>query len=161
MMRELTSLWSSLHQPEYLHLLLEPLALFGLAAGFLFLVLSLFVVQSAARIMALLLILLSAGSVHWYLGMRVKSEPRIAALMDSAFHPRIREQTTRRKASEPLYIAIAAVAAVALAFGRSSRSLFVWAAAIMAAVGVVHATWLHKKECEVFHPNIVHYAAPQ
>ena len=158
MMRELTSLWNSLQDPEYLHLLLEPLPLFGLGLGLVFLLMSVLLVQRHTRTPALVVIILSAGSVPWYLKMRVKAEPRIAATMDRSFHPLIRAQTERRQGSAWLYISVAAVCAAALAFGRTSRASFLsWAAIVMAAVGFVHGLWLHRKESEVYHPHIVHH----
>ena len=38
MWRELTTLWQSICDPEYLHLLLEPLPLYGLGIGLTFLI---------------------------------------------------------------------------------------------------------------------------
>ena len=70
-MRELNQLWSSLQDPEYLHLLLEPLPVFGFALGMIFLVAGLIMNQNKTRMLALVVIIASAGSVHWYLKMRL------------------------------------------------------------------------------------------
>jgi hypothetical protein len=163
MLRELTSLWASLQDPEYLHLLLEPLPLFGLGLGLVFLLMSLLLGNAHTRILALVVIILSAGSVPWYLKMRVKAEPRIAATMDHAFQPLIKAQTERRQSSEWIYLAVAAICAIDLIFSRGGRraSLLSWVAAMCVAAGFVHGVWLHKKECEVYHPHIVRYVAPR
>jgi len=162
MMRELTSLWASMQDPEYLHLLLEPLPLFGLGLGLIFLLMSVLFGQAPTRILALIVIILSAGSVPWYLKMRVAAAPRIAATTDRAVQPLIKQQTERRQDSEWVYLSVAAVSAIALVLGRTGRgSVLTWTAIAVVAAGFVHCVWLHKKECEVYHPHIVHYVAPQ
>ena len=162
MMRELTLLWYSLQDPEYLHLLLEPLPVFGLALGLVFLVAGMAMDLKQMRLLALVIMIASAGSVYWYLKMRVATEPRVAATISTTFHPLIKEQTARRVASAWVYYVAAAACALALFAGSGSKSsLITYLVLVIVSATLVHATWLHKKECEVYHRNIVHNAAPR
>ena len=160
MIRELTLLWSSLQDPEYLHLLLEPLPLFGLAFGILFLVGGLITDHKKTRILALVAIICSCASVYWDLKMRVSTEPRVAATFSSTFHPLIKKQTALRQTTAWIYYG-AAVAGVIALFAGAGRSLFTYGALAVFAAALVHSTWLHKKECEIYHPNIIRYAPPK
>ena len=63
-MRELSNLWQSLDDPEYLHLLLEPLPLFGLGIGLIFVVAGLLMAQPQMKLLALIVIVLSCASVQ-------------------------------------------------------------------------------------------------
>ena len=162
MMRELNQLWSSLQDPEYLHLLLEPLPVFGFALGMIFLVAGLIMNQNKTRMLALVVIIASAGSVHWYLKMRLATEPRVAATISTTFHPLIKEQTERRQASAWIYYAVAIAGIVALFAGSGGRASFVtYITLAIVAAAFVHSVWLHKKECEVYHRNIVRYVPPK
>ncbi len=162
MMHELTLLWSSLQDPEYLHLLLEPLPVFGLALGLVFLVAGMLMDLKQMRLLALVVMIASASSVYWYLKMRVATEPRVAATISTTFHPLIKEQTGRRVASAWVYYLAAGACAVALFAGGGSKNSFVTYIVVVAvSAALVHATWLHKKECEVYHRNIVHNASPK
>lgn len=162
MMRELSLLWSSLQDPEYLHLLLEPLPVFGLALGLIFLIAGMAMDLKQMRLLALVVMIASTGSVYWYLKMRVTTEPRVAATISTTFHPLIKEQTARRVASAWIYYVAAAACAVALfAGGGGKSSPITYIVLVIATAALFHATWLHKKECEVYHRNIVHNAAPR
>jgi len=158
MMRELTSLWHSIGDAEYLHLLLEPLPLFGLGMGLIFLLGSYLLGAKNIRMLVLVVMAVSCASVQPYVKLRVKSEPRVLALQDPAYHALIRQQTERRSSSAWIYYGLAAVCLITLAFGRGGKSLlFTAVTLILCSGGFVHAVWLHKKECEVYHRNIVKY----
>lgn len=162
MMRELQQLWSSLQDPEYLHLLLEPLPVFGLGLGMIFLLAGLLMNQSKVRILALAVIIASAGSVHWYLKMRIATEPRVAATISPTFHPLIKEQTERRQATAWIYYTVAVAGIIGLFAGSGGRSsIVIYLVLAIVAAAFVHSIWLHKKECEVYHRNIVRYVSPK
>lgn len=159
LMRELSSLWHSLEDAEYLHLLLEPLSLFGLAFGLLFLIAAMALRANMVQMLALIVIAISCLSVQPAVKLRIQSEPRILALQDPAFHPLIKLQTQRRSDSTWVYYGIAAVCVIGIALGRGKRRVIVGAVTIVVcSAGLMHALWLHKKECEVYHRNIVKYA---
>jgi hypothetical protein len=158
MMRELSSLWHSLEDAEYLHLLLEPVPLFGLAFGLMFLIAATALRAKLVAVIALIVIAVSCLSVHEAVQLRIKAEPRVLALQDAAFHPLIKQQTERRSSTTWIYYSIASVCVLAIALGRGSRGVVVGIVTIVVcSAGLMHALWLHKKECEVYHRNIVKY----
>jgi len=158
MMRELTALWNSLGDAEYLHLLLEPLPLFGLGFALLLLIAAFLMRDGKIRVLALITLIASAASVQPYQAMRTKSEPRILALQDPSFHAITLAQSDRRKSAAWLYYAIAAWGAIALIVTRKGSGLIVTIVTFtLCTSGFITAVWLHKKECEVYHRNIVKY----
>lgn len=158
MMRELTSLWQSFGDAEYLHLLLEPLPLFGLGLGLVFLLAGTLLRESKMRMVALLVMALSCLSVQPYLQLRAQAEPRILALQDPAYHALTKQQTELRNSTAWVYYGLAVACVVVLVLGRGSRAFLLnTLIALLAIAGLLHAIWLHKKECEVFHRNIVKY----
>lgn len=62
-MNELQIFLHALKQPEYLHILLNPLPMYGLAMGLLALVLALLLKSRPARVVALVLIVVACASV--------------------------------------------------------------------------------------------------
>jgi hypothetical protein len=63
------SIIEHLSKPEYVHVLLNPLPVYGLAVGVLGVMIALFLKTKAARVTALALVLLSAASawpVYYY-----------------------------------------------------------------------------------------------
>ncbi len=158
MWRELTTLWQSICDPEYLHLLLEPLPLFGLGVGLVFLMLSFVFAEPKTRLLALGVICVSCASVWPYLELRDKATPRILATRSPEFAPLIQEQTQRRKDWAWPYYVMALLGAAALLSSRSpkGRPLLV---VIVVFGGLLFwfSIWMHKKECEVYHRNIVRF----
>ena len=159
MMRELTSLWQSLEDAEYFHLLLEPLPLFGLFFGLLFLIAATALRANLVQMLAMSVIAISCLSVQPAVKLRIKAEPRVLALQDPAFHPLIKQQTQRRSSTAWIYYGLAAVCVLAIPLGRGGKGFIVsMVTIVLCSAGLVHALWLHKKECEVYHRNIVKYA---
>ena len=79
-------------------------------------------------------------------------------MQGKAFHSLILEQSARRSSSAWLYYGIALWCLGALVLGRGGKGLIVIAITlVVCSAGFLHALWLHKKESEVFHPNIVKY----
>lgn len=158
MWRELITLWQSIRDPEYLHLLLEPLPLYGLGAGLTFVIVSLFFGEIKSRMLALGIICLSCASVWPYIDLRDKATPRILATRSPDFAPLIQEQTQRRKDWSWPYYGMALLSAAALATTRSAKGrplllLVVVYGGLLFWISI----WLHKKECEVYHRNIVRF----
>lgn len=155
MWRELNRLGQGLSDPEYLHLLLEPLPLYGVAAGLLFLLFAQFAGENKCRLLALAVICASCASVWPYQELRRQSNPRIMATRDPALAPLIREQTERREACNWAYYTVACLGAVTLAARLVGRGNLLLAATALAAFILLGlSVWLHQKECEVYHRNI-------
>lgn len=162
MWQELTTLWQSIREPEYLHLLMEPLPLYGLGLGLMFFILAFVFGERRCRLVALVLICVSCASVWPYTDLRAKATPRILATRPPEYASMIREQTERRLAWNWPYYAMAILSLLGVLTGHSAKGrplLFMVVAG--GALLFWFSIWLHKKECEVYHRNIVRYAPPR
>lgn len=158
MWRELTTLWQSICDPEYLHLLLESLPLYGLGLGLVFVIISLVFGEIKSRMLALTVICVSCASVWPYIDLRDKATPRILATRSPEFAPLIQQQTQRRKDWSWPYYAMTLCSLIALVSARSPKARPVlFLVVIFGALLFWFSIWLHKKECEVYHRNIVRF----
>jgi len=155
MWRELLELWQSVRDPEYAHLLLEALPLYGLALGLVMLLVAFFVGEKKTRLAALALMALSCASVWPYLEFRLSATPRILATRPISFGPVIQTQTKLRQDTAWAYYSMAGLCAIALTMTRSKYARHAIMVVIIAgSILFWFSVWLHKKECEVYHPNI-------
>jgi len=158
MWQELTTLWQNIRAPEYLHLLLEPLPLYGLGLGLVFVIVSLVFGEIKSRMLALAIICVSCASVWPYIDLRDKATPRILATRSPEFAPLIQQQTQRRKDWSWPYYAMTLFSGIALLSARSPKGRPVlFLVVISGALLFWFSIWLHKKECEVYHRNIVRF----
>lgn len=158
MWRELTTLWQSICDPEYLHLLLESLPLYGLGLGLVFVIISLVFGEIKSRMLALAVICVSCASVWPYIDLRDKATPRILATRSPEFAPLIQQQTQHRKDWSWPYYAMTLFSLIALVSARSPKARPVlFLVIIFGALLFWFSIWLHKKECEVYHRNIVRF----
>jgi hypothetical protein len=162
MLRELTTLWQSVLDPEYAHLLMESLPLYGLAFGVTLLIVAYVVNERKCRMLALGLIFLSCASVWPYLDFRLKATPRILATRAVEYGPIIRAQTQLRQNTAWPYYLMAGTSLVVMAMTHSRHARWGVVVVIIGSVALFWLNvWLHKKECEVYHPNIKRYVAPR
>ena len=139
-------------------LLLEPLPLYGLGLGLTFLIVAFMLGEAKCRMLALAVICVSCASVWPYLDLRDKATPRILATRSPDFAPLIKEQTQRRKDWAWPYYLMTLCSFVALVATRSPKGrLVLFAVVIYGALLFWFSIWLHKKECEVYHRNIVRF----
>jgi hypothetical protein len=158
MWQELITLWQNIRDPEYLHLLLEPLPLYGLGLGLVFVIVSLVFGEMKSRMLALAVICVSCASVWPYIDLRDKATPRILATRSPEFAPLIQQQTQRRKDWSWPYYAMTLFSGIALFSARSPKGRPVlFFVIIFGALLFWFSIWLHKKECEVYHRNIVRF----
>lgn len=158
MWQELTTLWLNIRDPEYLHLLLEPLPLFGLGLGLTFVIVSFVFSEVRSRMLALAVICLSCASVWPYVDLRDKATPRILATRAPEFSQLIQEQTQRRKDWSWPYYLMAVLSLAALFGSRSPKGRPVLLLVVVFGAALFwFSIWLHKKECEVYHRNIVRF----
>jgi len=110
------TLAEDLAQPEYLHVLLNPLPVYGLLTGILGLGIALAVFRRsrAARNTALLLIAASALSIWPVIHFGEASEDRVVAMADSAGGQWLKAHAKRADLAEPIYYALAALAVAAI-----------------------------------------------
>ncbi|CAN5863521.1 hypothetical protein BH11VER1_BH11VER1_20070 [soil metagenome] len=155
MFSNLDILFRRIGDAEYAYLLLEPLPLFGLLFGLIFLFFS------KSRRLALIVIAVSCASATPYMKLRETATPRILAMQEGQMTSRILAQNKLRKDVQWVYTSMtwAAVAAIFLGgrFGRLSNGILI--AGAVAALLV--SAWLHMKEAEVYHPNIIKQGPPK
>ena len=162
MWQELTTLWQSVRDPEYAHLLLESLPLYGMGFGLMFLIVAIMARETKCRLLALLLMSLSCASVWPYLDQRVKATPRILATREATYGPLIRAQTRLREDTAWVYHAMALVSALTLLLSATRLGKLLLGVTIIGGLAVLcFSVWLHKKECEVYHRNIIRYLPPR
>ncbi len=155
MWRELTDLWQSVRDPQYAHLLLESLPLYGLGIGLTFLIMAFLVGEKKTRLLALGVITLSCASVWPYLSFLLEATPRILATRPVSFGQMIEKQTQLRQDTAWVYYLVAGISLLAMALTKSRYARHgILAVVVSGVLAFWMSVWLHKKECEVYHPNI-------
>ncbi|MEP6810003.1 MAG: hypothetical protein ABI992_07150 [Chthoniobacterales bacterium] len=107
-----------LSNPEYVHVLLNPLPVYGLAVGVLGLVVALFTKARAARVTALVIIFVSALSAWPVYEYGQKSYDRVLAMADSDGGKWLKEHMDRAEKLIYAFYVLAALAAAGLAAER-------------------------------------------
>ena len=139
-------------------MLLEPLPLYGLGIGLTFLILSFLFGEVKCRMLALAVVCTSCASVWPYIDLRDKATPRIVATRSPDLAPLIQEQTQRRKDWSWPYYAMTLFSFLALVTSRSPKGRpLLFLVVIFGALLFWFSIWMHKKECEVYHRNIVRF----
>lgn len=156
MLTNLDILLSRLKDAEYSYLLLEPVALFGLLFGLIFFAVGLYLAQDKCRIVALIVIAASCGSVYPMMKQRAKAQPRLALNQEIArvSADSFKKQTQLREDTKWVYYGVGGFAMLALIGGGKLGTWSNVALLIGGSLAVVFSIWLHMKEAEVFHPNI-------
>jgi len=103
-----------LSKPEYVHVLLNPLPVYGLAVGVLGLIIALLLKTKAARLTALALVLVSAASAWpvYYYGEA--GYDRVKTMVDEAGDKWLEEHMRRGEQLIYIFYAAAAVSAVGI-----------------------------------------------
>src|SRR5437868_2555198 len=116
-------------QPEYLHVLINPLPVYGLAMGLLGLVIAFFMKSRPAQIVALIIILISAASALPVYLLGEQAYDRVLSMSDEAGHAWLNEHQDRGEDLIWFFYASAILAAVALfaprKWPRSARPLVI------------------------------------
>ena len=156
MLREFAHLTEKLSDPEYLHLLLEPIMIWGLGVGVIAFLFSFFFGERKMQLVALTVIIISSLAVVPYLKQRTKSDERVVKLRGDV-KEMIEESQERRQGSRGAYILVAALAGLTILMGAHKGLAGLLAGigtAVVGAIVVVHGAWLHLKDAEIYHPNI-------
>lgn len=155
MFSNLDILFRRIGDAEYAYLLLEPLPLFGLLFGLIFLFLS------RSRRLALIVIAVSCASVTPYMKLRDTATPRVLVMQEGQMASRMLAQNKLRKDTQWVYVALtwAAVGAIFLGgrFGKWSNGLII----VASVAALLVSAWLHMKEAEIYHPNIIKQGPPK
>ena len=126
----MTSLLQALHrQPEYIHVLLNPLPIYGLAMGWIGLIIATVLRSRSAQIATLVLILISATSAWPVYEFGEQGYDRVLSMTDEDGHAWLDEHQHRAEQLIYFFYALAAVSVVAIIlptkWPRSSASLVI------------------------------------
>lgn len=131
----LTRLW---RQPEYIHVLINPLPIYGLAMGVIGLITALFLRSRRAQIATLLIVLISAASAWPVYEMGEDGYDRVLSMTDDDGHAWLDEHQHRAQQLIPFFYALAVLAAVGIfapiKWPRSSTGLALTVALLGIAV---------------------------
>jgi len=154
MLTQFNILKDRLGNPEYLYLVLEPLALYGLFFGLLFLGASLMLKQDKARMIALFFIALSSVSVVPYLHQREIAQRRLMVVRDAGYTRLMEKHTRLRNDTKWVNYSLAGLALLAMIGKGKIASIAHAALFIGGLLALGFFLWLHLKESEIYHPNL-------
>ena len=103
-----------LEQPEYVHVLLNPLLVYGLALGLVALTIALALRSRRARICAFILILIAATSAWPVIYYGQKGHDRVKAMSDSEGKEWLEEHEHRSERFMYAFYALAAIALISI-----------------------------------------------
>lgn len=139
--------WVRLHlsQPEYLHVFLHPLPIFGVALGALALIIGMVLRSRQAQITALILISGCALSAWGVAELGEQAFDRIESMSDHDGYAWLDAHAQRATKALPVFYALAAVAAVALVvpwkFPKSATTLNI-ITLFLAIVTLAAGSWI-------------------
>ena len=102
-------------QPEYIHVLINPLPIYGLAMGWIGLIIALFLRSRRAQIATLALVLISAASAWPAYEFGEDGYDRILSMTDDDGHAWLDEHQRRAEQLIYFFYALAGLSAVAIA----------------------------------------------
>ena len=149
-------LFKKIGDPEYRHLLLEPVLIYGVLIGALAFVLAFLFKERKMQLAALLVIIVSALMVVPYLSARSAADKRAEKLF-AGKSEQIATQREARKDSQWAYFAVAGLAGVTLLMGahKGKAGLIVGVATVGAAACLVlFSMAMHLKDSQIYHPNL-------
>jgi hypothetical protein len=103
-----------LRQPEYIHVLINPLPIYGLAIAWIGLIVALFMRNRRAQIVTLILVLISAASAWPAFEFGEQAYDRVLSMTDDDGHAWLDEHQHRADTCLYFFYALAALAAVAI-----------------------------------------------
>jgi disulfide bond formation protein DsbB len=104
----------SLRQPEYVHVLLNPLPVYGLAMGWIGLLIANFSRSRPAKIVTLIIVLISAASAWPVFEFGEDAYDRVLTMTDDPGHAWLDEHMHRAEQLIYFYYALAVLSAVAI-----------------------------------------------
>src|SRR5437868_11805952 len=109
------TLLRDLRQPEYIHVLINPLPIYGLAVAWVGLIVSLFLGSRRAQIATLAIVLISAASAWPVYELGQQSYDRVLSMADSDGQAWLDEHQDRAEDLIYFFYALALLSAVAIA----------------------------------------------
>src|SRR6059058_1729691 len=110
----IAALVRDLQQPEYIHVLLNPLPVYGLLMGWIGLLIAIFLRSRAAKITALSIVLISAASAWPAYEYGEQAYDRVLAMTDDAGHAWLDEHMHRGEQLIFVFYALAGLSAAAI-----------------------------------------------
>lgn len=159
MLSNLEVLFTRLRDPGYAYLLLEPLLLYGILFGVIFFSIGHYMSQPKCRAAALIVIGLCSLSVVPYVSLRHQALPR-ERTSPHADVSRLNEQYQRCVDSKWIYYTLAIASALALLGGGKLATLSNLVIIAGGILVIIYSAWMHMKEAEIYHPNIIQRAVP-
>ncbi len=157
----------ALQDPEYAHLFLEPLLVFGTFFGVLTFLFALVVQEQKTQIFGLIILIGSALLIGPYVHKRSLAEPRIVEIYRTHAPERAEgfaEVTQERRRHQWLYYLTAGLGTATLLVGvQKNRTGLSFSAATVcvAFITVIYGGLLHYRESQYTHPNLRrHYLTP-
>lgn len=159
MLSNLEIFFSRLRDSGYAYLLFEPLLLYGIFFGVIFYCIGHYMGQPKCRTAALIVIGLCSLSIIPCLSLRHRAQARELEKRPSDAKI-IKEQYQRRVDSKWIYYALAITAGLALISGGKLASFSNIAVIGGGILTIIFSAWMHMKEAEIYHPNIIQRAVP-
>ena len=107
-----------LRQPEYIHVLINPLPIYGLAMGLLGLVIAFFLKSRPAQVVALIIVLICAASAWPVFVFGKQAKDRVLSMENEVGQSWIEEHEDRAEDCIWFFYGLAALSAVALVAPR-------------------------------------------
>jgi len=104
-----------LRQPEYIHVLLNPLPIYGLAMGLLALIIAFFLKSRRAQVVSLIIVFIAAGSAWPVYEFGEQGYDRVLSMADEPGQAWLEEHQDRAEALIYFFYALAILAAAAVA----------------------------------------------
>jgi dolichol kinase len=105
-------------QPEYIHVLINPLPVYGLAMGFIALIIAFFIKSRPAQIVALIIVLICAASAWPVFVFGKQAKDRVLSMENEVGAAWIEEHEDRAEDCIWFFYGLAALSAVALVAPR-------------------------------------------
>lgn len=107
-----------LRQPEYIHVLINPLPVYGLAMGFIGLIIAFFLKSRPAQIVALIIVLITAASAWPVFVFGKQAKDRVLSMENEVGQAWLEEHEDRAEDLIWLFYGLASLSAVALVAPR-------------------------------------------
>ena len=121
----MTFLHALQRQPEYVHVLINPLPIYGLAMGWIGLIIALFLRSRRAQIATLALVLISAAAAWPVYEFGEESYDRVLSMTDDDGHAWLDEHQRRAELLIYFFYALAGLSAFPIKWPKTSTSLVI------------------------------------
>jgi plastocyanin len=128
---------SILQQPEYIHVLINPLPVYGLAAGLIGLIIAAFQRSRAATVAALVIVLISGASAWPVYELGQQAYDRVLSMADNDGQAWLAEHAHRAHNLVWFFYALAVLSALGLVIPMKWPRSSIWFATIVLVVGGV------------------------